>query len=232
MQHKYDKVKNSWNGLEIMLLDNNHSIRDLTIYILKKHTAINILNYYIDALNGEDPIMGIIGVGENGNKIHSYLLMPFLNSNNEKTVKTTLLSLSKLLGCDDNDIYWKYLFDTRISVSKAAYLSIRRNMIRYGASKLFNEFNKCSIAHVRRNLLLLLMQDNSWSRLPYLLSLYNYDDKDLRSKIRMKIHHRNGYGKISTQEASYIRHIMKEKKNELPDTLIQKIEFDLKFVAY
>lgn len=76
------------------------------------------------------------------------------------------------------------------------------------------------------------MQDNSWSRLPYLLSLYNYYDLDLRDKIRMKIEHRNGYGKVSMQEASYIRDILNEKRDELPDTLIKKIEFDLKFVVY
>lgn len=230
LQYKYDIVKNSWSGLESMLLDNNHAIRDFTIFILKKHTTINVLNYYIDALNGDDSNMGIIGIGENGNKTHSYLLMPFLKSKCEKTVKFTLMSLGKLMGCDDNDIYWSYLFDSRCSVSKVAYLSIRRNMIRYGAPKLFYEFNRCCISHVRRNLLLLLMQDNSWSRLPYLLSIYNYDDINLRNKIRMKIEHRNIYGKVSTQETSYIRNVMKEKKDELPDNLIRSIEFDLKFV--
>jgi hypothetical protein len=74
------------------------------------------------------------------------------------------------------------------------------------------------------------MQDNSWSRLPYLLLLYNYDDIDLRNKIRERINHRNPYGRISTKEASYIKSVMKEKNGELPEALIKKIEFDLRFV--
>lgn len=232
LQCKYDKVRDSWKGLESMLLDHNHSVRELAIFILKKHTTFDVINYYIDALNGVDPVMGIIGIGENGNKHHASLLIPFLNDKSEKTVKFTLLSLSKLIRSDDNDIYWTYLLDTRISVSKAAYLSIHRNKIRYGALKLFQEFSKCSISHVRRNLLLLLLQDNSWTRLPYLLSLYNYDDIDLRNKIRMKIENRNVYGTISSQEASYLRSVMKEKKEELPAALINKIEFDLKFITH
>lgn len=232
LQSKYDKVQNYWDGLEHMLLDSNHAIRDFTIYILKKNTNINVIDYYTNALDEDVPDIGIIAIGENGNKDHVHLLLPFLNNKSEKTVKYTLMALNKLMGYDAIDIFWKYLFDLRASVSKAAYLSIQKNKIRFGAAKLFHEFNNCTIPHIRRNLLLLLMQDNSWLRLPYLLSLYNYYDIDLRDKIRKKIEQRNVYENVSSQTASYIKDILKEKENEMPDNLIRQIEFDLYLMGY
>lgn len=232
IQYKYATVKNTWNGLDVMLLDNNRSIREFAAFIIKKHTTINLLDYYAEALNKADPVIGIIGIGEFGNKNHSQLLLPFLNNENEKIVKITLLSLCKLIGLDDNNIFWTYLFDNRVSVSKAAYLSIRRRKIYHSSQKLYSEFKECFIPHVRRNLLLLLLQSNSWSRIPYLLLLYNYDDINLRYKIRMSIGRRNIYGNITSTEANLIRNILKEKNNELPETLIKEIEFDLKYIVY
>jgi succinate dehydrogenase flavin-adding protein (antitoxin of CptAB toxin-antitoxin module) len=231
LQYKYNKVKNSWVGLETMLLDTNHAIRDLTSYILKKHTVINVLHYYTLHLKDTNPNTAIVGIGENGDKNCAPLIIPFIENTCEKTVKLTLLSLGRLLEYDGYDLYWNYLFDSRVSVSKAAYLSIRRNKIHYGASVLYNEFNKCEIMHVKRYLLLLLMQENSWSRLPYLLLLYQYPDRNLRAKIRMKIEQRDVYGRVTQQEAVFIQKVMEEKKDELPQILIDKIEFDMKYVV-
>lgn len=229
LEYKYSLLKNGWDGLEEMLLDQNSSIRELVIFILKRHVHINILNYYIEHLTDIKPAIAIIGVGENGNKEQVGLLVHFLSHKDEKIVRITIVTLGKLMGYEGYDLYWKYLFDKRPGVSKAAYLSIKKSLIHYGAEKLFSEYKANEIHHIKRYLALLIMQENSWQRLPYLLYLYDDEDlAELRDKIRLKIINRDMYGKIDGKQVDFINKVIDEKKDIFPMKLIEDIRFDIK----
>jgi hypothetical protein len=229
LEYKYSLLENSWDGLEEMLLDKNSGIRELVIFILKRAANMNVLNYYIDHLTDIKPAIAIIGIGENGSKEHVELLLPFLNHNDEKTIRITIVTLGKLMGAEGYDLYWKYLLDIRSGISKAAYLSIRKSLIHYGAEKLFCEYKSNETHHIKRYLALLIMQENSWQRLPYLLYLYDDEDlAELRDKIRLKIINRDMYGKIDGKQIDFINKVIGERKDIFPTKLIEDIRFDIK----
>ena len=229
LEYKYSLLKNSWDGLEEMLLDQNSGVRELVLFIVKRHVHLNVLNYYIDHLSDIKPAIAIIGVGENGTKEHVQLLMPFLSHSDEKIIRITILTLGKLMGAEGYDLYWKYLFDIRPGISKAAYLSIRKSLIHYGAEKLFSEYKANEIHHVKRYLALLIMQENSWQRLPYLLYLYDEEDlAELQDKIRLKIISRDMYGKVDRKHVDFINKVIEDRKDIFPKKLIEDIRFDIK----
>lgn len=231
LEYKYSLIKDSWNGLEVMLLDQNSGIRELVVYILRKHKKYNVLNYYIEHLKDNNPATPIIGIGENGSKEQVNMLLPFLDYNEEKIIRITLTSLGRLMGFEGCDLYWKYLMDNRLGVSKAAYLAICNNSIHYGCEELAGAYSKNEVYHVKRYLVLLIMQENSWERLPYLL--YLYDDKNLsvlQDKIRLKIIHRDMYGKINQKQSDIISKALEEKGDLFTKRIIDDIRFDLKCI--
>lgn len=229
LEYKFSLLENSWDGLEEMLLDKNSGIRELVTFILNRYAHMNVLKYYIDHLTDIKPAIAIIGVGNNGNKEQVGLLLPFLIHKDEKIIRITIVALGKLMGYDGYDLYWKYLFDKRSGVSKAAYLSIRKSLIHYGAEKLFFAYKSNETHHVKRYLALLIMQENSWQRLPYLLYLYDNEDlAELRDKIRLKIINRDMYGKIDGKQVDFINKVIDERKDIFPTKLIEDIQFDIK----
>ena len=232
LNYKYAKLNDAWINIEDMLLDQNNRIRELVFYIIRKHSNMNVLNYYIDHLKDINPSIAIVGIGERGNRESVALLLPFLNHKEEKIIKFTILSLGKLMGYDGYDLYWKNLIDKRACVSKAAYQSIRINSIHYSAEKLYNEYSVSEIPHVKRYLVLLIMQENSWDRLPYLLYLLNDTNLlELNDKIRMKIIQRDMYGQLPQTKADMINLVLREKEDILPKGLSDQIKFDLKFLV-
>lgn len=77
LEHKYSLVKDAWQGLEDMLLDKNKGVREMTAFVLQKHTNFSVLDFYIEHLQDENPIPAIIGVGEHGGKAEGKRLLPF-----------------------------------------------------------------------------------------------------------------------------------------------------------
>lgn len=83
--------------------------------------------------------------------------------------------------------------------------------------------------HIKRYLALLIMEENSWQRLPYLL--YLYDDEnlaELRDKIRRKIIHRDMYDKVDGKQIDLIHKALDERKDVFPAKLVEEIRFDIK----
>lgn len=231
LDRKYTILKKSWVGIENLLLDNSKGVRETVCFIIDKHTDINITNYYIEHLETEYNNVSILGIGENGSKENAKNIMGYLQSTNEKEVRNTLQSLGSLLGTDGEKIFWKYIMDSRISVAKSAYYAVRSNKIKYGAKLIYEHFLKCEHEFTKRYLLYLLLNELSWSRLPYLLLLYNYEETSLRDKIRQKANQRSMYSKVTELEAETIRNIMKDSTLGIPAKLISDIELDLRYVT-
>lgn len=132
----------------------------------------------------ENLLTAVLGIGEQGRELDDRhgltdLVFPFLEHESEKVVRSALETAGMLMGAEGEGIYWKYLLDTRPCISKAAYVCIRKNEIHPGAGLLYGEqekwrgsdetAGKCPYSiYVRRYLILLLIQENSWDRLPYL----------------------------------------------------------------
>ena len=148
------------------------------------------------------------------------------------------------MGAEGEEIYWKYLLDTRPCISKAAYICIRKNEIHPGAGLLYGEqekwrgndetAGKCpySIYHVRRYLILLLIQENSWDRLPYLIFLLKDESlKEYRDKLLGALQIRSPYARVDRKQAAFIKQVLAKEAEAVPEELARAIVFDLKFMA-
>jgi len=229
LKYKYSKCKDSWDGLENMLLDKSSSVRNQAAWILKKHSNINILDYYKNSLKEGNILIPIIGIGENGSINDADLILPYLKNEDNKTVRITLASLGKLLKCKGDYIYWEYLLNERENISKTAYKCICNNEISYGLKKLFDEYNKNKSLHIKKYLLLLMLNENSWERLPYLISLYSeIQSAFLKDKILKFISKRDMYAKISPESAELIKSEILKVEGILPENILEGIIFDLK----
>ena len=232
LEYRYAMEKDVWDGLEWMLLDSNKGVRELAVYIIEKHSKISVLDFYIEHLQDENPFMAITGVGEHGGKEEGKMLLPFLNSPITKVVCATLKALAKTMEMDAYDIFPEYLGNKELAISKAAYLAIRASGIYYGAERLYEYCINWEYPHVRRYVVHLLLQENSWKRLPFLLKLYGreafaeYEELLLRG-----IGCRDMYGKISKQQKEQIEGLLKDKEEYLSTELIKNIKFDMKFVV-
>lgn len=224
----YEIVQDVWGGIENGLLDKSYSIRDYVRYIIRKHTHMDILNYYLNHLECPE---ALLGVGECGSGEQVDILLPYLESYDEKMVKAVLQSLSRLMTYRGSDIYWRFLLDERIAVSKVAYLAILRNKVHYGADFVYEHYLTFPLEHHQRYLLCILLEEDSWERLPYLLMLYWYPDRKMRHHIQMKVNQRNPYKKVSHVLKERIISCLNDKDAMIPADVKKLIMFDLKFVS-
>lgn len=233
LEKKYELLKATWEGLEVMLLDASKSIREMVCYILRKHTDMDIAGFYRSYLESEHRDAAILGLGENGLEGDAELLMPFLEAERERTVCNTIKALGSLMGEKGAEVFWKYLSDDRVSVAKRAYLAVRTNGIQFGAARLYEGFLQARESFQRRYFILLLLEVSStWKRLPYLLQLFQYEDSNLQRKIHFGICDRCYHAKVTAAEAENIRNIMNRPELQIPDSWKEAIEFDFKYVVH
>lgn len=228
LYHKYQIVQNSWIDLEKYLLDPCASIRDFTRFILRKHTQFDILEFYKNSLNH---IYAVYGIGECGKESDAQYILSYLEDDNPRYVSATLWSLSRLLKHTGKDIYWKYLFSQHISISKQAFLAIKYNQLKFGAKTIYNEYiSDNNNLYMKSYLFKLLLKENAWDRLPYLLILYS-SHRAYNDLIKKAIDNRNLYYSLSQEESVFIKNILSNQNYNIPQNMIDSILFDLKFIT-
>lgn len=231
MEFKYNMIGDAWQGLEFFLLDHSKSVRDWAAYILRKHTDMDVLEFYKAHLREPDTLTAILGMGQQGSKEALPLIEPFLNSEDERYVRNAIKSMGRLLAEDGADLYWRYLFDERVQVSKAAYRAICDNRICMGAETIYQALLNCENFNKRKYLINLLLQESSWSRLPFLLLLYQYEEKDLRDRIQKAANARSYYARLTKEAAERIKEIMYREELQIPKRVQEEIALDLKYVT-
>lgn len=86
--------------------------------------------------------------------------------------------------------------------------------------------------HVGKYAIQLLIRENSWNRLPFLLDLYTRSEFEAYQDLLWRaIEQRDMYGTISKQQEETINRILEETKERLPKGLLKEIRFDMKFVV-
>lgn len=223
----YEIVQDAWEGIEDGLLDKSYSLRDYVRFIIRKHTQIDILGYYLNHLECPEALLGI---GECGTSQEVKILLPYLESHDEKMVKAAIQSLSRLMTYQGSDIYWRFLLDKRIAVSKVAYLAIMKNKVHYGADFIYEHYLSSSLEYHQRYLLSILLEEDSWERLPYLLKLYGHSDIKMQNRIQMRINQRNPYKRVSFDLKEQIISCLNCEDKKIDENVVKSIMFDLKFV--
>lgn len=233
LDYYYAKRKDVWDGLEHMLMDKSKKIRSNVSYILMKHSDFDVLAYYKEQLQKRDNITAILGIGENGSSEDIDVISPYFDNSNEHFVKAALQSYGMLAMNQGEAIYWKYLLDSSILLSKQAYRLIKKYNIHYGAEILYETYLKYQNLPVAEDIILLLIKEPSWISLPYLLLLY--DSQNLSETIKNHVHAavniRNMYAKVSAKQAEFIRSVLEQQQNHIPKDLCKNILFDLQYIV-
>lgn len=230
----------SWDGLELFLLDSCRAIREFTAYMLKNYKGMNVNTYYWDyldnrkskslALEKDLTVYAILGLGENNGVEYASRLERYLSSNNIRVVKSTLISLERMLGTKGETWYLSFLQDERRAVAKTAYLCIRNCGLRYGCQTLYEIICNTKQEHSKQYALLLLLKERSWKRIPYLILLYNKVSDELKEYILYDgLGQRNMFESVSKAEAERIRQLL-DQDTKLPETLKEEIRFDLHYI--
>ena len=231
LEKKYSIVGTYWEGLENMLMSSSIGVRGQVTYILRKHTEIDIVAYYIKGLETPQKKICILGIGENGKAEDVKLVQKYLEESEAGVVKSTLHVISLLQGFKAEHIFWKYLQDERPVVMRAAYREIVANNIVFGAKQVYELFIQTDSEALKEKLAFQLLREHSWDRLPYILQLYWYKDEHIQKVLQRGVYGRSVYGCISKESAEYIRSILYNEKYNIPKHLQKDIEFDLKFIV-
>lgn len=231
LEQKYSILGGYWNGLEEMLLSPSAKIRNITKYILQKHTNIDINTFYIQHLETQHKKICILGIGENGREEDAEIITKYLDDANSSIVKNTLHAVGLLLKYKADDIFWKYLQDGRPAVMIQAYREISKYNIRYGAKQIYELFLKAESITYKRRLFSLLIKEQYWDRLPYVLMLYTYEDEYIKNLFKEGINCINLYDKISTEKAGLIQTVLQDENYHIPQCIKEKISFNLKWAT-
>lgn len=232
LEYKYEVVRDTWLGLEEMLLDKNYGIRQFVSFILNKYSQCSIPEFYINHLDMENPMAAILGLGESGNKNMSECLQPFLEAEDERIVRSAVIAIGKLQGVEGDELYWSYLFYGSHTVAKACYKIICSHGICYGSKWLYEAYCESTVWYERRYLLLLLLRSRTWDRLPYLMYLYGEGSTEMMpEQILAGMCGRNLCAYITIEQKELIKDALIAYEKILPEKLVAGIRFDFQFLA-
>lgn len=233
LEFYYEKRKTAWDGLEKMLLDKSKRIRSNVSYILKRHSDFDVLSYYKEYLDKQDHTVAILGVGENGSKEDVDMIVPYLESGDERFVKAALQAYGMIMREQGEEIYWQFLLNSSIVLAAQAYRLIKSHDIHYGAKVLYETYQENQHLPAAEYFILLLIKESSWSSLPYVLQLYDAEtlSEKIRKYVQASVYNRNMYATVSKEQAQNIKDILEMKRDSIPEMLYKGILMDLKYVT-
>ena len=112
-----------------------------------------------------------------------------------------------------------------------AYREISAAKIRYKAKNIYEFFMETDSIELKRKLAARLAREEYWDRLPYILKLYSHENETVRDRVRYGLKGVNMYGRISPENAKWIREILAEDSCKVPERLKTVILFNLKHVC-
>lgn len=232
VEYRYERLKTGWQGLDRMLLDKSRCVREYAAYILEKQGGCHIREYYLEHLEDDRPENAILGLAECSRRGNVPALLKCLSRPERSILKCTLLALGSQEDFADGELFWGYLLDERIELSKAAFLSMRKKGIHPGAGRLYGAYMEAGHAHQKRYLLKLLLGESSWERLPFLLRLYRKDMPGQEgNQILLGICSRFMYATVSESLCGEILSALEGCGMELPAGVEDGIRYDLRFLS-
>lgn len=253
LNYKYEKSKNSWNGLEKMLLDSSAKIRGMAGYILRRHDHFDVAAFYQDSLNKftkkweeETDLakkiifrkycrISLLGIGENGSTNHVSTLEEYMEYDDGGIVRAAMQAYGMVMQDKGSELYWDYLTGNIPEYALTAYKLIRKYDVSYAPKELYEAYlsqKGSGSSTLSDKFLILLTSGPSWSRLEYLLALYDAPDisEQMKFSIREQCRRRDMYIRLSAEQVKRIKDVLERQKDVLPERLVQEILFDLKYV--
>jgi hypothetical protein len=229
LEQKYNLLKDYWDGLENLLLSRSLKVREMTRYILKKHTQIDAKTYYTKRLESEYKNVCIQGIGECGSAKDADIIRPYLEESDSCIVKASIHAIALLLKEDAIEIYKRFLPDSREVVAHQAYKEIAAYNLKCGAENLYNLCLTTQSELMKEKYAYRLLKEPVWEALPYILMLYSCDDETVKSIMRSITGNFRTYATLSSGQAERIKSIMDAPSYEIPEKLKEKILFSMKY---
>ena len=229
LEHKYNLLKDYWDGLENLLLSRSFKVREITRFILEKHTEIDAKTYYVEHLESAFKKVCIQGIGECGTAQDAEILKPYLEDSDPGIVKASIHAIALLLKEDAIGIYHRFLPDIRESVAHQAYKEIASYNLNCGAENLFNLCLTTQSELMKEKYAYRLLKEPVWEALPYILMLYSCDDEVVRNIMRTVNGSFMTYSTLSPEQAERIKNIMNDERYEIPEKLRENILFSMKY---
>lgn len=229
LEQKYNLLKDYWDGLENLLLSRSLKIREMTRYILEKHTEIDAKAYYVEHLESAYKKICIQGIGECGTAQDAETVKPYLEDSDPDIVKASIHAIALLLKEDAFEIYLRFLSDSRESVAHQAYKEIATYNLNCGAENLYNLCLTTQSELMKEKYAYRLLKESVWEALPYILMLYSCEDEVIRNIMRTVKGNIRTYSTLSSEQAERIKNIMSDERYGIPEKLKENILFSMKY---
>ena len=229
LEQKYNLLKDYWDGLENLLLSRSFKVREMTRYILEKHTEIDAKAYYVEHLESAYKKICLQGIGECGMAQDAEILKPYLEDSDPGIVKASIHAIALLLKEDAIDIYRRFLPDSREPVAHQAYKEIVTYNLNCGAENLYNLCLTTQSEFMKEKYAYRLLKEPVWEALPYILMLYSCDNEVVRNIMRTVKGNIRTYTTLSPEQAERIKNIMSDERYGIPEKLRENILFSMKY---
>ncbi len=229
LEQKYNLLKGYWDGLENLLLSRSFKVREMTRYILEKHTEIDAKAYYVEHLESACKKICIQGIGECGTAQDAETVKPYLEDSDPGIVKASIHAIALLLKEDAIDIYRRFLPDSREPVAHQAYKEIVTYNLNCGAENLYNLCLTTQSEFMKEKYAYRLLKEPVWEALPYILMLYSCEDEVIRNIMRTVKGNFRTYTTLSPEQAERIKNIMSDERYGIPEKLRENILFSMKY---
>lgn len=229
LEQKYNLLKGYWDGLENLLLSRPFKVREMTRYILEKHTEIDAKAYYVEHLGSAYKKICIQGIGECGTAQDAEILKPYLEDSDPGIVKASIHAIALLLKEDAIEVYRRFLPDSRESVAHQAYKEIVAYNLNCGAENLYNLCLTTQSGFMKEKYAYRLLKEPVWEALPYILMLYSCDNEVVRNIMRTVKGNIRTYTTLSHEQAERIKNIMSDERYGIPEKLKESILFSMKY---
>lgn len=205
LQFMYGQGKADAETAKEFLLDEKKSMRELAAFIVQKYDPdFDFADFYLKELDGDKRYAAVLGLGELSDaKKAEKPLREMLSGSDEKAAALALISLSHIIGDRGGEIYFSYLTSENKKLAAAAYRAAMSAKPLLGADNLYQLYRSVSDPVLKRRLIMLMMHENSWERLPYLLEVYG--SEGIAFQTAKAVSQRNVYAKISSELAEKIR---------------------------
>jgi HEAT repeat protein len=166
------------------LLDPHPAVRGYAQKLhLRKHSAADVRQYYVDALGRSDPrsvFSALSGLGEIGNSSDVELILPYVSHDVAKVRRASIRSIARLQTGGFVDLFAQHLSDPTASVSREAMKALGKSVHLLKGERIWQVFNSAARTHSRRNALCLIARLSKWESIVYLIEALCTEDLELQ----------------------------------------------------
>lgn len=176
----YFSPKEAINILEKSLFDNNHSVRELSRYLLSKNKKYDFAAIYRDEIQKNEKLYSsICGLGETGNINDSKFIIKFMDSDVVKIVKASITALARLDIQGNKEKILLFLNDERAGISKTVRKVLSKEINTGDAEIIYGIFKRAIYEHIKINTCVLLCSLSKWYAIRYIIELCSDKNEEI-----------------------------------------------------